>query len=227
MIENWIRNYYDSKNYLRKFSYSNEKYKDVIHDVWLKHFEKTGENLFEKKRSHVLVEMKRGFFADNIRENRYAWRGEFHWRSFLDITDPINDIGKASKIEEQIDTSIKINNIESKLSDNLKPTYKAIIEGREADQIAIETGTSIRTIQRQIKKIKEIAVSKTNWTNPFNGSKLEVKKSISQSEWEKRKDKDDFELYDYNEYYNLYEHKESKEGLLVKLPEEKTNRYIK
>ena len=36
--------------------------------------------------------------------------------------------------------------------------------------------------------------------NPFNGNKLAVKKTITESQWDKRIDHEDFELDDFNEY---------------------------
>jgi hypothetical protein len=63
--------------------------------------------------------------------------------------------------------------------------------------------------------------------NPINGSRLKISRQLSLSSWEKKEDKDDYEYEDGNEFYSLYQHKESKEGLLVKLPTAKTNPYIK
>ena len=52
--------------------------------------------------------------------------------------------------------------------------------------------------------------------NPFNGSTIKVSRIILSDTWEGKKDKDDYELEDENEYYKLYKHKESNSGLLVK-----------
>lgn len=65
------------------------------------------------------------------------------------------------------------------------------------------------------------------WINPFNGSKLEVKKTVTESQWDRRADKDDFEEEDVNEYYHLMKHKESKEGFLIRLKISERNPYIK
>jgi len=66
-----------------------------------------------------------------------------------------------------------------------------------------------------------------HWQNPFNGSRTHVTWVISEKHYEEKIDHNDYDLEDYNEYYKLYVHKESKEGLLVKLPTLKHNPYIK
>lgn len=75
-----------------------------------------------------------------------------------------------------------------------------------------------------IKSIKYMAI----YSNPFNGSKTVVKKKLSEVAWEKRDDKEEFELEDENEMVKLFVHKESGEGWMVKTKDPKGSEfYIK
>jgi hypothetical protein len=66
--------------------------------------------------------------------------------------------------------------------------------------------------------------------NPFNGDKTVVRGVITKKVWRTRKNKDRrerYELIDYNEYYELYRHKETGVGLLVKIEHKETiNPYL-
>jgi hypothetical protein len=88
-------------------------------------------------------------------------------------------------------------------------------------------------VKKYIDNIKE-AIHSMGYSNPFNGSHTKVTKAISQNTWQTSKkgsvnryDKSEYELEDYNEFYELYVHRESGEGLLVKLPDQDINPYIK
>lgn len=70
------------------------------------------------------------------------------------------------------------------------------------------------------------AVHYMSLNNPFAGSKIPVKRVISETQWDARQDHDDFELEDYNEHYKLWFHKEAQEGLLVRLKQPKEAFYI-
>ncbi len=76
------------------------------------------------------------------------------------------------------------------------------------------------------RKFTHISKIEYMTTNPFAGNKLKVTKVITQNQWDKRADHDDFEEDDYNEFYRLMKHK-SGEGWLIRLPEQATNPYIK
>lgn len=95
--------------------------------------------------------------------------------------------------------------------------------GRTAIYNAINRGLVGRYTNRKLSHIKSI---EKMLTNPFNGSKTIIKKSITEAQWEKRTDHEDFELEDYNEFYKIYLHKESKESWLIKLKEQKFNPYL-
>lgn len=102
---------------------------------------------------------------------------------------------------------------------------RLLIEGKTIFEISWmlnRTTNQISSICRYaLKKLKMIH------NNPINGNKLKITKQISLSTWEKKIDQDDYDYEDGNEFYELYKHKESKDGLLVKLPTAKQNPYIK
>lgn len=119
-----------------------------------------------------------------------------------------------------------------KFVNNEEREYKGITElGKElsVSRSAIykfinNGGNTDRYTNRKLSHIKSI--EPMSFKNPFNGNKLVVKKTLSETEW-KREDQTEFELDDYNEYYLMYRHILSNEGWLVKLKEEKCNPYIK
>ena len=75
---------------------------------------------------------------------------------------------------------------------------------------------------RHIKKVEYMHA------NPFTGSTTVVKRKIIESSWDKRKDHDDFEEEDANEYCRLLIHKESGEAWLVTMSNPKgSEHYIK
>jgi DNA-directed RNA polymerase specialized sigma24 family protein len=100
-----------------------------------------------------------------------------------------------------------------------------LMDGYKGDEIAEElciSKSAVAHIRKQIKDLLQKMIS-----NPIRTSTLKIVTKISEGTWEKRTDHDDFELDDYNEFYQIYKHKESGEGWLVKLKEEKINPYIK
>lgn len=89
--------------------------------------------------------------------------------------------------------------------------FKLKIDGYSQKEIAEKLNLSRQTIRSYSKKIEDMA----EYNNPFAGSRVVVKKRISETLWEKRTDKEEFELEDENEMIRLYVHKESGEGWIV------------
>lgn len=101
-------------------------------------------------------------------------------------------------------------------------TYELMKLGFTIPQMAEEVGVSTATIILYKRHIRQ-SLSHMSLVNPFNGDKTIIKKSISERTWKDKtkEEKQEYSLHDFNEHYNLYVSKETGDGLLVKLKEEK------
>ena len=210
---------------------------DLVHNVWLRYFDKTGKDLFKEKLS------KRWIFKVIRNEFINSLYGQ-------DRFDPILKVSEDGDEEEFIlDTapSIEENMIYCDLADfvkgkirrflevevlhlgnhwTLEERYKLFIDifemmrfnytNREiAEQLNI-TDQQVGTYRKQIVK----AITFVGFTNPFNGSALKVARILTLPQWKRRLDGKKFEMEDSNESFELYKHKETGEGFLVKLNKE-------
>jgi predicted transcriptional regulator len=232
MTKSWISRYRLS---LRFASFYNSEHRyDIVHEGWLYYMDKTGDDLF-------LIDLKNesSFLYTVIKKAYYRWlykerRGE---KYFYESTDIL--CSKFDSPHEQLVGKDLYNMFYNKLFEATKPSDKRHYRTDKSRQLPLDIfrlkaeGYSQVEIAEELKISKQLVNQYNNkieamaWINPFNGSKLEVKKTITLSQWEKRMDHEDYEVHDENEYYKLMEHKESKEGLLIRLPEHKVNPYLK
>lgn len=221
----WADKYYKS---VRIASHFNSRFaKDIAHDAWIAYLERTGCDLFEVPVNHF-----ESYCARVIRNSFYKWyRNEHTGGKYIYFTTDELQSGLASPEDilfGQDLYQILLNRIRDceyekpnhSNPERLETIFRLSAQGYEQSAIAKKLEVSKTVVAYYNKKIKMI-------NNPLNGNKVQIKKSIGLYQWEKRTDHEDYVLEDYNEFYRLYQHKESKEGLLVKLPAEKRNAYIK
>lgn len=218
--------------------YDNDCRKDIVHDAWIKYFNHTGCDLFE-----IPINNFKGYCFKLVRTAFYKWyyreRKGPNYRYFdaeelaSNMVAPDEAItgrdlyGLLEKrlLEAEVDylipgKSAKRNEFRKRLrKERLVDIFRLRAAGYNGTDIADELKISNGLVTKYTKKMTLI--------NPFNGSKLKISRTITKDIWDKKTDKEDYEVEDFNEYMELYRHKESKQGLLVRLPAQKTNPYIR
>lgn len=236
-----MSNYYTMFRYAKSFT--NEFHAlDVVHSLWLRYFNKTGEDMLKLKTSNRwLYKCIRNEYFNQY--NKYKKYDEIDLEFHLHNNNVILDIEAEEKnieIKREIYNIVKQKEANAKKKKNksydiekqyavfLKIYHFITLEYKNKD-IAIELGMSEQLVgyyKNQIINHLEIHMANA-WRNPFAGSKLQVTRRVSKKTWEEKVDHSEYEYDDANEYYELFRHIESGEGLLVRLPEQKTNPYIK
>lgn len=202
------------------FKLDSKDYKDIVHDAYLRWFDKTGNNLFNEPRSTITNVVKYVWLEKLRKRNQYIKNGEKHIRRFVEtLTEHEEDfhgyVPFVDNFEADLIIDDIINNIKNFISERGEHILDMLYLQYNQSEIAKEFNVSHTTINNEVIKIKSVANKMIN--NPFNGSRTNVKKRITESEWNKRTDKDEFELEAENEWNILYIHKQSKEGWLVKI----------
>lgn len=213
-------------NYFRQFE--PDTFKDLCHTAYLNFWKRTQSDLFDQEIGLIFRVIKNQAIED--------WRKKEQITSREDLTVYVN------KTFVEVDPDLPLlsrNNPYQELiaKELLEKCYQLMVVGKRNTKRAIEilelklAGYGENEISRLLGITNPAVCRYTKnlemLTNPINGSRLKITKQISLGTWEKRTDQEDYVLEDYNEFYRLYQHKESKEGLLVKLPAGKHNQYIK
>lgn len=203
--------------YARHFT---NDHKELAH-TFLEKMYTSGRNVLEDDfpMSYVWIGLQR---LERGMRKQYVRRGYLAWlNGFADRTH-----SKGDAIDK-----IALQEIIANVDSNDLPILDLRMMGFTSQEIADKLGFSkfqvewaIKRIKKNIKKLQGMSV---NMGNPFAGSRVKVTKQISLKVWEGKKyDHNDYEEEDYNEFYKLMIHKESGEGLLVRLPECDGNEYI-
>jgi hypothetical protein len=199
--------------------YESEHRYDIVHEAWIYYKEKTGYDLFEieldNESSYLYTVIKKAFYRWNYHERRGEKYQYFPTDVLRGAFDAADEMVGATILQEAFEKKIAL---QAKHIVNNRVYETPLVEvfrlkalGHTQTEIAKDMGLSKQLINQYVKKIEEMI----DINNPFNGSKVKIRKKISEPSWDNRKDKEDFELYDENEYLRLFIHKESKEGWLV------------
>lgn len=224
----WLQRYRLCLGYAKTFN--NEFKFDIVHDAWITYYRNNETDLFEADLKY------NAFLYRAIKWSYYRWLE--NESKYTSVVEPIpdafvhpGDIIDGQIIKRQLKNKIlsMINRVTDKRRKKKRHTNRPLLEvldyriqGFDTKEIAKYLDITDTSVNNYLKIIKEM-----NRTNPFHGSTIEVNKTITESQWNKRIDHDDFETEDENEYYRLLKHKISKEGWLVRLNTPKTNPYLK
>ncbi len=216
--------------------YDSEHRYDIVHDAYVYYLSREGEDLFEldlkNESSYLYTIIKRAFHRWYYKERK----GE-RYKYFPpdDLSSKFDDPEETLIGKDLYEIFYKKLFLATKETDNRHyrtergrrlpmDIFRLKAEGYTQKEIADQLNTSKQLVNQYVKKIEEMAV----YNNPFSGSKTICKKKISETAWDKRKDKEDFEYEDENEMVKLYVHKESNEGWLITIKDPKGSEfYIK
>lgn len=76
--------------YKRACSYARKLtpfYRDVVHDAYLDHYNRTGEDLFDSPNRTIVVTVRNHFY-NNVRSNRYMYNGKYYQKVFIRMNAP-------------------------------------------------------------------------------------------------------------------------------------------
>lgn len=208
---------------LRFAAFYNSEFRfDIVHNAWLRYYEKEKNDLFEielkDENSFLYTIIKRAFFYWNYHERK----GENYLYYSTDIlsskfNNPLDElVGKDlyDIFYKKLYIATEPNEKRHYRIDRQLPLeiFRLKASGYTQKEIADELNVSKVVVNQYNKKIESMS-----YPNPFNGSRTIVKKRLSEAAWEKRIDHNEFELEAENEWDVLYVHKESKEGWVVKI----------
>lgn len=210
---------------LRFASFFNSDHRyDIVHDAWIYYTNKEGVDLFEidlkNESSYLYTVVKNAFYRWWYKErtgDKYQYLTADSLQSTL--AGPV-DILIAKDLYAQFYSKLFEATKETDKRHYRTPQSRELplsifrlkAEGHTQKEIADELRVSKQVVNHYVKKIEQMAS-----INPFNGSRVKVTRVIALSTWYGLKDKSDYEENDSNEWYKLYTHAESKDGLLVKL----------
>jgi len=195
-------NYQKSIRYATKLT---DKPRDLVHEAYIKWYEKTGDNLFDRQPGEIARVLKNIFFNQE-RNKQWSFRRVTHPKVFIDA----GELGGEDFYDE---TEFFI----SQLLPFDREVLRLKIEGFRNGEIGILLNRSSTTITKAIKNIK----GKMHIMNPFNGHSVKVVKRIKRKTYDENpKYKEEFEMgdkSDHNEYYTLMTSKTNPdEGLLIR-----------
>lgn len=220
--DQWLRRY---RLCLRFAAFYNSDHRyDITHDAYIYYLEKEKEDLFEieliNESSYLYTIIKKAFYRWNYKERT----GEKYIHFPTDVLSSKFDapdeqlIGKDlyevfyNKLYLATELGEHRHLKDRQLHMNI---FRLKADGYTQTQIAEQLQVSKQLVNQYNKKIEEMNMV----NNPFNGSRTIIKKQISEKSWNDRKDRGEFDMEDENEHVQLFVHKESKEGWLVKIKE--------
>lgn len=200
--------------------YSYEYPKDIAHDAWIAYMKTTGNDLFAVEidgYSYYLSTIIRRSFLRFLRKERlfdskgerYIYFGNEELQSNLAAPD---EAIFARDLYSILLKRIKDYSHKAHASPNqsrFEEIFHLKSEGYDQVSIAEKLEVNKSTVNHYTKKMSLV--------NPFNGNKLKITRTINKDTWDKKSDKEDYERDDYNEYFELWKHKESGQGILVRL----------
>jgi len=232
--------------YYRQFE--PELFKDICHNAYLNYWRNHHADLFDQDIPFIF-RVVRNQGIDDWRKREQTNSRDYDPETYVPkefISLSVNpesikfrDLARADEKQAAFKRAILSRNNpyeEMVAKELLERCYQVMIQDKKTSELAVQI-LELKLagyIETEIAKILGIDKSRVArftkklqmLNNPFNGSKVKITKHMSLSNWEKHGD-EDYELEDYNEFYYLYKHKESGEGLLVKVPARRTNPYIK
>jgi hypothetical protein len=220
-----------------------------VHNICLRYFEKNGKDLFKEGKSNrwIFKAVRNEFFYSLYASDRFEdlfrpvvneVTGETIQQEFLLDSSPsivdnliYNELDKF--IKRKIESCIKQKSENSnackfdKQLNIMLTVYEMIKFGYSNIDIAKQLGISEQSASYYKKQIKD-SIKYMSLNNPFHADNTVIKKSITQQTWEEKpqEDRDKYAQHDENEYYKLYKHIETGDGLLVKLRQGKINYYL-
>jgi hypothetical protein len=191
--------------------------KDLIHDEWIYHFNRTGRNLLDEKPGFIWQAMDWRVGKDVAKHNVMS-NGQKILTTFEDVENHHN-IGGGSDPEQILNTKEFYQCAYKAVGDD-KNILEYIDQGYNNTEIAKMLDIPRHQVENHKKKIKKIMSELVN--SPFVGSKLKVKR-ITLTEYTNHPEK--YEEYEYNvdrdsdenEYFKQLSHKTEDHGLLVVL----------
>lgn len=209
--------YRKAKRYAHKVTSSRDN--DLVHDAYLVWFNKTGRDLFDEPNA-TIVSVVKNLHLKSFQTHSFMWRGEIYGKKYERLDDTESNFALENIVtpESILLSKEQFEILNANLSEFDKRTLQLITDGYLLKEIEGIQERSNPTITASVKRIKkQVAKLYMSYTNPFNGSRTVIKKQISEKIWNERKDHSEFEMEDESEYCQLYVHKESKEGWLVKI----------
>lgn len=212
--------------------YSWEYPRDIAHDAWISYMKSTGNDLFgitlDGYNYYLSRIIRRSFLRWLRREHIFSpTGGRYVYFGVDELESGIASPEEAlfgQDLYELLLTKLKENQATTGRPPSLsiEEIFTLKASGYTQSDIALSLGVNKDVISKYNKKM--------SFTNPFNGSKLKISRIILKDTWNEKDDQEDYEQEDYNEYYELYRHKESGQGLLVRLNSSvkpKRNSYVK
>jgi len=208
----WIDKYRLALSYARSHSYDYAK--DITHDAWLLYYKKTKLDLFEVpvKNSYIYRTIKYAFYNWLKSTKKTDHKGQSYiYFDAEDISSAIDSPEEAIFGKDMHEYFIKKINEDQryKTNQNYKDVFGLKVDGYTTDEIAHKLNIQKSLVSYYNKKMSLV--------NPFNGNKLKITRTINKDTWDKKSDKDDYTRNDYNEWFELWEHNESHQGILVRL----------
>ncbi len=208
--------YSDAGRYVMKITGDNWNYKDILHDTWIKYYERTGKNLLEEHKGFVMRAIKFTIW-NRVRDSKKMPTEEYHEVPSM-VFDPL-------MMYQTQEFYTNLYDLVDQYKGNISPfLLKKIIKlADEGYSFYPEIANMLQFSQQKLQYHKEKirTIIKTMLVDsPFSGNKLKVKK-VTRSEVEKHPEKYEDYVYDTdrwadcNEYYQQLVHKEKDEGLLI------------
>lgn len=208
--------YSDAGRYVMKITGDNWNYKDILHDTWIKYYERTGKNLLEEHKGFVMRAIKFTIW-NRLRDSKKMPIEEYHEMPSM-IFDPLMMYQTQEFYTNLYDL---VDQYKGNISPFLlKKIIRLVDEGYSFyPEIANMLQMSQQKLQYHKEKIRTII--RTMLVNsPFVANKLKCKK-VTRNEYNKHPEKYVDYVYDVdrdsdeNEFFTQLTHKEKEEGLLI------------
>lgn len=168
----------DNYNRLRSYCWhlKGEHYMDLLHDAYLKWYDKTGKNLFEEP-NYTGAKVIRNIMLSQNQKNYYMWRGENYHKEFIGaVSDMVPDapnhryrvaVSRVTPLDEAIGED---------MAHLISPDFGMVLAGYTQAEIATLTGKSQQLVNYHLQKTKK---KLSQYINPIAGSLVKLTKKVS------------------------------------------------
>lgn len=175
-----LSNYYQLQSYC--WHLAGSLYRDLLHDAYVKWYEKTGNNLFNEP--NVLgAKVIRNIHFNNLQKQMWTYRGRMYRRHNIEATSGRGDQGREGNedrgvyVPEYRVTPYDFSNGKELLARiNTSPEVGMVLEGYSQVEIASRLKKSTSLVNYYVTKAKK---KLSQLVNPIAGSRVKVIKRVS------------------------------------------------
>lgn len=139
--------------------------RDILHNSYLKWFERKNSNLFEQDQALINQVLKMEYY-EQVRQSKYKWRGEKYTKQFISVDETNENEEPLIQLEAtgNTDDLVQLNEVKEQYSKYLpnilhgEHVFKLLEQGYKVKHIANKLNKGRTVITKVVKEIRQIKV---------------------------------------------------------------------